>query len=115
VPLAGKNATEIPKPGSPVRILRNDTAVQAVEHEGLGIVQAVFHEAAELRTGRHTVVVDRPCMVMLREGKGKEGMTVAVSDPLRKPGRVVIRIDGLHREIDLPSDTSAGTSALLRF
>jgi chondroitin AC lyase len=115
VPLAGKNASAFPKPGSPVRILRNDTAVQAVEHEGLGIVQAVFHEAAELRTGRHTVVVDRPCMVMLREGKGKEDMMVAVSDPLRRPESVAIRIDGRRREIALPSGTDAGTSTVATY
>jgi chondroitin AC lyase len=115
IPLAGKNATERQQPVSRVRILRNDTTVQAVEHEGLGIVQAVFHEAAELRTGRHTVVVDRPCMVMLREGKGKEGMTVAVSDPLRRPGRVVLRIDGRSREIALPSGTDAGTSTVATY
>jgi chondroitin AC lyase len=115
VPLAGKNATEIPKPGSPVRILRNDTAVQAVEHDGLGIVQAVFHEPAELRAGRHTVVVDRPCMVMLSGDDGKGGMTLAVSDPLRKPGRVKIRIDGQLREVELPTGSAAGTSTIERF
>lgn len=100
---------------SSVRILRNDTAVQAVEHGRLGILQVVFHESAELRTGRHVVAVDRPCMVMLREGDGRDGTTVAVSDPLRKPGIVAIRIDGRQREMALPTGTGAGTTTRTRF
>ncbi|MBM3442394.1 MAG: hypothetical protein FJX89_06795 [Bacteroidetes bacterium] len=114
-PQPGKNTTERTRSDLRVRILRNDTIVQAVEHQGLGIVQVVFHGAAALQTGRHVVAVDRPCMVMLWEGDGKDGMTVGVSDPLRKPETVAIRIDGRQREIILPSGTAAGTSAIVSF
>ena len=93
-------------PATGIRILRNDTAVQAVEHNRLGILQSVFHEAGTFTLGTRRIAVDKPCMMMI----GPSGV-VHVSDPLRRSTEITVTIDGLVREVRMPSGTASGTSA----
>jgi chondroitin AC lyase len=89
-----------------IHILRNDTAVQAVEQTGLGILQAVIHEAGAFTIGKRHIVVDKPCMVMWGPSA-----TVHVSDPKRSSASITVTIDGRTRVVRMPSGPGAGTSA----
>lgn len=63
-----------------VQILRNDTAIQAVYHPELEILQAVFRKAGELEfADGKKISVDRPCMIMVR--KIASGYEVVMQNP----------------------------------
>ena len=91
------SATELAlERGRSVEILSNTSKLQAVEHTGLGIVQAVFYEAGalELASGR-TIALDSPGIVMLKlDGSDIEEMTV--SDPTRKLSKLHLSVTGCY-------------------
>lgn len=63
-----------------VRILRNDTEIQAVYHPELEILQAVFRKAGELEfADGKKISVDRPCMIMVRKTAG--GYEIVMQNP----------------------------------
>jgi len=64
----------------PVSIRSNTASIQAVEHTGLGIIQAAFYAAGTVTgTDGTTVTVNQPCLVMLRELPGQ--LEVCASNP----------------------------------
>jgi chondroitin AC lyase len=69
---------------SRVKIIVNTTKIQAVQHTGLKITQAVFYEQGTVQLDKGlTLTAYNPGIVMLREsGQGIE--TITVSDPGRK-------------------------------
>lgn len=69
---------------SPIDVFVNTPEVQAVAHEGLGIVQMVFYEPGEVEVGGGvTVAVDTPGLVMVKmSGQAVEEITTA--DPTRQ-------------------------------
>jgi chondroitin AC lyase len=105
-PFGGEALEGTAMPTTGIRILRNDTAVQAVEHDRLGILQSVFHEAGAFTLGTRRIAVDKPCLVMI----GPSGV-VYVSDPLRRSADITLTIDGIARKVRMPSGTASGTSA----
>ncbi|WP_374009105.1 polysaccharide lyase family 8 super-sandwich domain-containing protein [Leifsonia sp. LS-T14] len=70
-----------------VKILRNDTSVQAVQHPGLKRTMATFYQAGSLDLGDgRTLSVSQPSLVMLDESAGTP--VVSVSNP-SQPGILV--------------------------
>ena len=86
----------------PTLVLRNDTSVQAVRHQGLERVGAVFYEAASLTVAKDSrIAVDRPCALMLAQDGGDLRLTV--SNPayeLGKPVTLTVTVDGRWRTAD---------------
>lgn len=80
-----------------VRTLRNDTEVQAVRHDELGVTMATFSSAGsvELGDGR-TLTVDQPSVVILDE-RGKTPV-VSVSNPDRPGLTVALTITGKGKD-----------------
>jgi Polysaccharide lyase family 8, C-terminal beta-sandwich domain len=75
---------------SPVKILRNAPSLQAVWHERLRTAGLAFYEPGEveIRPGL-TVVVDAPCLALLKESPEKllNFLEVASVDPAGQPAR----------------------------
>ncbi|MDA0633312.1 polysaccharide lyase beta-sandwich domain-containing protein [Nonomuraea sp. MCN248] len=78
-----------------LRVLANDRHVQAIQHQGLGIVAAnVFSDGPRL-AGR--MLVDGPASVIVRSG---ERTVVALSDPTMKRDRVSVVLHGPRLRAD---------------
>ena len=108
----------------PVKVLRNDPALQAVWHEELAVAGLAFYEAGSAEIRRDLVVAaDRPCLVLLRELAEK--LMISVSSPENEQatfrvdisgklgGEGVRVLDGEDRSrvvVDLPDGMQAGSS-----
>ncbi|NLS91514.1 MAG: polysaccharide lyase 8 family protein [Planctomycetaceae bacterium] len=101
---------------SPVRTLANAPELQAVAHDGLGLVGAAFYGPGkiELRPGR-TLQVDKPCLLLAHRQDGQIAVTVA--NPENKPAQVRVTVvagDGQPASkelvIELPEGYDAGSS-----
>lgn len=87
-----------------VEVLRNDTGVQAVRHDGLARTMATFYQAGELDLGDgRTLTASQPAIVMLDESGAAPVVSVANPD---KPGLVV------NVELRDGAETERGTFAL---
>lgn len=77
---------------SPIDVLVNTPEVQAVAHEGSGIVQLVFYEPGEVEIGGGvTLAVDSPGLVMVKmSGQAVEEITTA--DPTRQGRSIPVRL-----------------------
>jgi len=75
LPDASPERTARETTSSPIRILANTEAVQAVRHDELALTGIVFHEAGALAGVR----VSRPCVLLLRETAA--GRELALADP----------------------------------
>ncbi|NUW37350.1 silent information regulator protein Sir2 [Nonomuraea sp. SMC257] len=79
----------------PLTVLANSGDVQAIRHEGLGIVAAnVFTDGPHL-AGR--LLVEGPASVMVRSG---DRTVVALSDPTMKQDRISILLPGARLKVD---------------
>lgn len=80
-----------------IEILENNGTIQAVKSNKLGMVQAAFYQAGDLKIDNGLVLgMDSPGMAMLKMegGRVKE---LTVSDPLRKLRRMTITLSGSYR------------------
>ena len=88
---------------SAIEILENSSSIQAVYHKPLGILEMVFYEAGTLTHGNLSINVDKPCALMLKNGR-----LVSVSDPSQTSSNIIVTIKnkGLlyKKDISLPSD-----------
>lgn len=116
-------------PVPPIRVLANNRAVQAVEHAGLGVVQAAYYQAGSEKTGDGLVVTaNAPCMIMV--ARTGDQLRLSVADPTQKRETVTLRfsrrLDGPHAAWDptagmtavavpLPAGERAGSSQTLAF
>lgn len=100
----------------PVRTLANTPAMQAVAHDGLGLVGAAFYQPGKIqvRPGG-TLQVDRRCLLLVRQQEGRLAVTVA--NPENKPAAVRVTVvagDGQPASkelvIELPEGHDAGSS-----
>ncbi|MFF1571184.1 polysaccharide lyase family 8 super-sandwich domain-containing protein [Leifsonia sp. NPDC058292] len=87
LPAASSAETKAYAKSPGVKILRNDTAVQAVTHPGLKRTMATFYQAGSLEMGDgRTLTVSKPSIVMLDESSGSP--VVSLSNP-SQPGILV--------------------------
>lgn len=91
--------------------LSNTPDLQAVRHNGLKILQAVFHRAGRLTSAPGwNLAVDQPCLVMVRDRV--DGVEVSVSNPENKPLRVHLELD---RPLNGEGATAQGKTTLIHF
>lgn len=82
---------------SAVKILSNTTAIHAVHHTGLNMVQIIFSSAGTLAipgTELSAITVDKPCALMLRY-VNTTNPTIAISDPSQQSGAVNLSLSFL--------------------
>jgi chondroitin AC lyase len=113
----------------PVRILRQDESMHAVEHLASGAIYAAFFEAGRLEVdSARAVEVDRPALLMITPQLGT--FSLRVVDPLQQSESVSVELTGwaLQGEglspvggsayslpVDLPQGDYAGSSAAHSF
>lgn len=77
---------------SPLTVLSNTAALQAVRNAGAGLTEAAFYQAGSLAISAGlTIAVDRPCLVMLRELPAN-GFEISVSDPTQSQSQVQVDV-----------------------
>ncbi len=75
-----------------VSIISNTPAVQAVKHQGLQMVQAVFYQAGEIElSGNLKLGSKTPGIVMIKM-EGDQIAQVSVADPNRELGEMALRV-----------------------
>lgn len=71
-----------------IQILSNTAQIQAVAHNKLDIVQAIFYAPGELNYGNVTLKAEAPCVVMIKKANTSEP-EILVSDPTQKKELIV--------------------------
>ena len=101
----------------PFRIAANSVKIQAVCHPGDAALGLVFHEAAQFEWHEWRVLVDRPCVLVIR--REQDVWHMAVADPAAGSGTV--RLDILlpkgrtHKvKVKLPEGRGVGASTIVR-
>lgn len=113
----------------PVRVLVNTADTAAVEHIGLGIVQAAFFgEGTVTASDGLTLGVDKPCLLMCRKDRGK--LIISAANPLNQPATLGITVNAeltgtgavwqrsravTKIRLDLPDGEFAGQTASASF
>jgi chondroitin AC lyase len=106
--------------GKQIHIIANNDSLQAVQHEGLNIIQIVFYKAGKLEAAGFSVSADKPCILMIRNA-GQTNATVYVADPTQAETAIVVTIrnvrTGKKKEmpINLPQKEMAGSTISARF
>jgi len=114
---------------SPIRVLRNEPALQAVRHEQLDVAGMAFYEGGSVEIGRGlALVADAPCLVLLRTSPGQ--LTISVSHPDNEQSTVRLTVSGELRGegvrvldagarcqviFDLPGGANAGSTVTRTF
>ena len=89
-----------------VEIVENTADLQAVHHKKLGIWQMVFYRPGTFKHKGLTVRVDRPCALMLKEGKATPVLHVADPGQTMQSIRIEVTLPGKKMQaVDFcPSD-----------
>ena len=101
---------------STIKILQNNSAIQAVKQEDLNMFQIVFHEAGNISTEGLSLAVDNPCVVLIKD-LGTSNATIWVADPTQKIKELQLKIKTAtgkeERNINclLPSGNFAGATS----
>jgi chondroitin AC lyase len=98
-----------------ITILENSRRIQAVYHQRLGIVQAVFYHAGrvDISPGMQ-LSLDSPGAVMLKMAEGKVA-EITAADPSRTLDRMHLHISGMKDlTIELPGGVYAGQSVITK-
>lgn len=99
-----------------IQILANTDSIQAVHHQGLEILQVVFHHAGVLKFGEFEVKSNNPCILLIKS-PNKSSAQIVAADPtqsllgslrigLKFPNDATFKM----AEIELPSGDLAGSS-----
>jgi chondroitin AC lyase len=93
MPAATKDEVRKAAAAPPVRILSNTSALQAVWHSGLNILQAVFYQSGEITFADGIrLTVDSPALIMVNVEAGKI-RRLTVSDATRKLGKIHLHLN----------------------
>src|SRR5439155_19666000 len=77
-------------------VLANTPQQQAVFHKRLNLLAIAFWQPGRVKfDGDHSLEVDRPCMLLLRDRK------IAISNPQNQPGTIKITLDGTPFDVKL--------------
>ena len=93
-------------PENRIKVLSNTGDLQAAEIDDA--VGAIFWKAGMLTTEKGTVAVDEPCVVLLKNEKGKAKVWVA--DPTQALKQATLTIDGHREAMELPDGVRAGST-----
>lgn len=101
-----------------VKIIQNDSNIQAVEHTGLHIMQGIFYHAGNALFSKYKVAVSSPCAVMLKE-VGDE-ILLSISDPSQTQQSIDLTVTDAAAQLQkavhcvLPRGTKKGATAFFR-
>lgn len=100
-----------------VEIVENTADLQAVHHKKLGIWQMVFYRPGTFKHKGLTIRVDRPCALMLKEGKATPVLHVADPGQTMQPIRIEVTLPGKKmQQVDFrPSDNAIYAGATQAF
>lgn len=70
-----------------IEIVKNTAKIQAVYHSGLNILEAIFHEAGSLDFNGKTIMVDKPCSLILMNNT-----ELTVSSPAQNETAVSVQL-----------------------
>lgn len=90
VPSAEAADLEAYERSSPIEILKNSEAVQAVRHRNLNRSQIVFYTPGEIEIDDVVLSVNHPCIVMVKTN-GKSIDQIAVVDPTQKLSMIQVK------------------------
>jgi hypothetical protein len=93
----------------PWRVLVNTTELQAIAVPARAWIGAVFHTAGELKAGDSTIVVSRPCALIVE--KHDNTTKIYAADPFETDGELVVTIDGRAVALQLPASPNFGATA----
>lgn len=101
----------------PFKIAANSMKVQAVYHPGDAAFGLVFHEAGPWEWQKWRVVVDRPCVLVIR--REQAGWRLAVADPAAGSDTMRVELtrpDGRTQgmNVKLPEGQNGGASTIVR-
>jgi chondroitin AC lyase len=91
-------------------LISNTPALQAVWHDNLKMLQAVFRSPGEVSAGAWKISVDQPCILMLQQFAGK--LRLSVANPRHQAGTVNVSINGHPTGVDLPTGLAGGSSVV---
>lgn len=87
----GISVSEAAKYNHPIKVLANDSALQAVWHQKLNIVEAAFYERGEVKFGNNIISVNKPVLLLATENERE--LTINLSNPENKYLSVVVTIN----------------------
>jgi chondroitin AC lyase len=93
-----------------IRVLENTPAIQAVDIQSQGLIQAVFHAQGSLKLGDEDhLTVDAPCVVQLRVEGDNRSLTIA--DPTQELDQLTVTLTG---KLNSPEATYAAAENVTR-
>jgi len=106
-------------PQNEIKILANNSNIQAVKNEDLKMIQIVFHQAGTLTDQNISITVDQPCIVLLKNINTKK-IIIHLADPTQKLENVNLTLHSSLIEKDqnikfnLPKGDFAGSTVFIQ-
>jgi chondroitin AC lyase len=110
----------------PIQVIQNTPALQAVFHNNLNLLEAAFHQPGQLSVDGMTLMVDQPCLLLMKKDGAK--LELSVSNPLNKPATINVKLSqsvhgdgatskdkGSNVKLQLPDGLMAGSSVVRQF
>ncbi|QIP12322.1 DNRLRE domain-containing protein [Spirosoma aureum] len=101
--------------GNNISILANDSTMQGVRHNVLGVWQIVFYRAGEFQADGVLVKVDQPCVVMLKN-VSTSTVVVHIADPTQQAKQIHLGLKTAQfsemksADMTMPTGFDAGSS-----
>ena len=102
-------------PQTEIKILANNSSMQAVKNENLKMIQMVFYQAGTLTDAHISITVDQPCVVLLKSIESEKPI-IHLADPTQKLKNIQVAIHStltkveVNKVIDLPTGDFAGAT-----
>ncbi|RPD99961.1 chondroitin lyase [Aureibaculum marinum] len=99
-----------------IKILSNNSKIQAVKHTGLNMTQVVFYKAGSVKIDDGiTLTLDSPGIIIVKM-EGSTLKSISASDPSRNMSKFHLSITGREAiVIDLPQGDNAGKSVTKKY
>ena len=97
-----------------LEIMANNSAMQAVYHKPLDMLQVVFYEPGSIKVGSTEIKVDKPSILMIKNFNGKR--VISVADPLYKEKTATLTLTNTANKettefkVDFPQNEYAGST-----
>ncbi|MGQ7944361.1 chondroitinase-AC [Flavobacterium sp. WC2509] len=97
-----------------LEIIANNSAIQAVYHKPLDILQLVFYEPGSIKVASTEIKVDKPCILMIKNFSGQR--IIAMADPLYKETTATLTLtntgtkEATEFKVDFPQNEYAGST-----
>lgn len=96
-------------PYKDLKIISNTDTIQAVFSSRLKMLQIVFYQSGTLRTGKETIGVNKPCVLML-EKTNTSHPAIYIADPTHQLQNILITLNGKKINCKLPTNEYAGST-----